>query len=137
MEYTIYWFGFSEQFQSIFLQDLKEKNNRGYFKKNSYPWIKYFQGNTPHVIYGKPFAHISLPDWESKILQNHQTNDTRRSDGFNLRYESRKLRNEKKIETDWNTHRSNNHLDERLTETETWKEVCMHRVEMICLFQIS
>lgn len=83
----------------------------------------FLQDNTPHVIYFKPYSHIGVPDWESRILQNHQTNDVRRDDAFNLRYESRKLRDEKRIQTEWNTFRSDRHLDERVTEIEKWKEV--------------
>lgn len=76
------------------------------------------------MSYSKPYSHIGVPDWRSKILQNIQTNDTARNEAFNLRYESRKLIDEKKIQTAWNTYSSDSQLDERVTEIEKWKQVC-------------
>lgn len=88
----------------------------------------YFLKDNPHVIYSKPFDHIGVPVWESRILQNHKTSETRRNDAFNLRYECRKLRDEKKIQTEWNTNQSNFHLNERIIEIDRWTEVCINNI---------
>lgn len=83
------------------------------------------------VTYEKPIQHIGLPDWHAKQWQNQQTNDTRRSDAFNLRHEARQLRNETKIRTEWDTYHNNVRLGDRITELDRWRDTlaaCLDRV---------
>lgn len=72
--------------------------------------------------YEKPIPHISLADWYAKQWQNQQTNATRRQDAFNLRHESRQLRNETKITTEWSTYHNNVRLADRITELDRWRD---------------
>lgn len=84
------------------------------------------------VTFEKPLQHIGLSDWYAKQWQNQQTNDTRRSDAFNLRHEARQLRNETQIRTEWDTYHNNVRLADRITELSRWKETleaCLDRVE--------
>ncbi|KAJ8943826.1 hypothetical protein NQ318_020898 [Aromia moschata] len=83
------------------------------------------------VTYEKPIPHTGLADWYAKQWQNQQTNDTRRNDAFNLRHESRQLRNETKIRTEWDTYHNNVRLADRITELGRWKEVLVSLVERI------
>lgn len=83
------------------------------------------------VTYEKPIQHIGLADWHARQWQNQQTNDTRRADAFNLRHESRQLRNETKILTDWDTYHNNVRLGDRITEIDRWRDTlkaCLERV---------
>ncbi|EEZ99614.1 tektin-2 [Tribolium castaneum] len=84
------------------------------------------------VTYEKPIQHIGLADWHAKQWQNQQTNDTRRTDAFNLRHESRQLRNETNIRTEWDTYHNNVRLADRITELDRWRDVltcCLERVD--------
>ncbi|KAL3284417.1 hypothetical protein HHI36_018577 [Cryptolaemus montrouzieri] len=83
------------------------------------------------VTLEKPIQHIGLADWQAKQWQNQQTNDTRRDDAFNLRHESRQLRNETRIRTDWDTYHNNVRLADRVTELYRWRDMiqaCLDRV---------
>lgn len=84
------------------------------------------------VTFEKPIQHIGLADWHAKQWQNEQTNDARREDAFNLRHESRQLRNETRIRTDWDTFHNNMRLSDRVTELDRWIDVlrsCLRRVD--------
>ncbi|XP_044766748.1 tektin-2 [Coccinella septempunctata] len=83
------------------------------------------------VTFEKPIQHIGLADWQAKQWQNQQTNDTRRDEAFNLRHESRQLRNETRIRTDWDTYHNNVRLADRVTELDRWRDLlqaCLDRV---------
>ncbi|CAH1119805.1 unnamed protein product [Phaedon cochleariae] len=83
------------------------------------------------VTFEKPIPHIGLADWYAKQWQNQQTNDTRRNDAFNLRHESRQLRNETNIRTEWDTYHNNVRLADRVTELDRWRETllsCLDRL---------
>ncbi|KAF5305599.1 hypothetical protein FQR65_LT07679 [Abscondita terminalis] len=83
------------------------------------------------VTFEKPIQHIGLGDWYAKQWQLQQTNDTRRSDSFNVRHESRQMRNETRIRTEWDTYHNNARLADRITELSRWKhtlEECLKRV---------
>lgn len=75
------------------------------------------------VTYEKPIPHIGLSDWYAKQWEIHQTSDTRRNDASNLRYESRQLRNETHIRSEWDAYHNNVRLADRITEVDRWKEV--------------
>lgn len=68
------------------------------------------------VTFEKPIQHIGLADWYSRQWQNQQTNDTRRNDAFNMRHEARQLRNETRIQTEWDTYHNNVRLADRVSE---------------------
>ncbi|XP_074028029.1 tektin-B1 [Leptinotarsa decemlineata] len=83
------------------------------------------------ITFEKPIPHIGLADWFAKQWQGQQTNDTRRNDAFNLRHESRQLRNETKIRSDWDTYHNNLRLSDRVTELDRWKQTllsCLQRL---------
>ncbi|XP_050308622.1 tektin-2 [Anthonomus grandis grandis] len=75
------------------------------------------------VTYEKPLPHIGLADWFAKQWEIQQTNDARRTDAFNLRHESRQLRNETNIKTNWDTYHNNVRLADRVTELDRWKDL--------------
>lgn len=84
------------------------------------------------VTFEKPLQHIGLGDWYARQWQNQQTNDTRRSDAFNLRHEARQLRNETRIRTEWDTYHNNVRLADRITELDRWRatlQACLDRVD--------
>lgn len=84
------------------------------------------------VTFEKPIQHIGLADWHAKQWELQQTNDTRRSDAFNLRHEARQLRNETRIKTEWDTYHNNVRLADRVTELERWKDTiraCLDRID--------
>ncbi|KAJ8922335.1 hypothetical protein NQ315_004278 [Exocentrus adspersus] len=83
------------------------------------------------VTYEKPIPHSSLADWYASQWQNQQTNDTRRNDAFNLRHESRQLRNETKIRTEWDTYHNNVRLSDRITELDRWKQTLIALMDRI------
>lgn len=68
--------------------------------------------NQSVVVYEKPLQHLGLDDWHSKLTQLKNVADTRRADAFSLRHTARNLRNETKIQTDWDTY----HNDARLAD---------------------
>lgn len=73
------------------------------------------------VTYEKPLPHIGLSDWFAKQWEIQQTNNARQTDAFNLRHESRQLRNETNIKTEWDTYHNNVRLADRVTELDRWK----------------
>ncbi|KAH1011294.1 tektin-2-like [Dendroctonus ponderosae] len=84
------------------------------------------------VTYEKPLPHIGLSDWFAKQWEIQQTNNARQTDAFNLRHESRQLRNETNIKTEWDTYHNNVRLADRVTELDRWKEVlesCLQRID--------
>ncbi|XP_066153766.1 tektin-2 [Euwallacea fornicatus] len=84
------------------------------------------------ITYEKPLPHIGLDDWFAKQWELQQTNDARRTDAFNLRHESRQLRNETNIKADWDTYHNNVLLGDRVTELDRWKamlESCLKRID--------
>ncbi|XP_018575761.1 tektin-B1 [Anoplophora glabripennis] len=83
------------------------------------------------VTFEKPIAHSSLADWYASQWQNQQTNDTRRNDAFRLRHESRQLRNETKVQTEWDTYHNNVRLSDRILELDRWKQTLMALMDRI------
>ena len=84
------------------------------------------------VTYEKPIPHVGLADWYAKQWELQQTNDTRRNDAFRLRHEARQLRNETRIQTEWDTYHNNARLSDRITEIRLWRDTlqsCLDRVE--------
>ncbi|KAL1129309.1 hypothetical protein AAG570_013838 [Ranatra chinensis] len=71
----------------------------------------------------KPVPRVALADWHGKMWELRQTCDTRRRDAFNLRNESRQLRNETESKTTWDTYHNNARLTDRLIEVTKWREL--------------
>ncbi|XP_018319190.1 tektin-2 [Agrilus planipennis] len=87
--------------------------------------------NSSVVTFEKPMQHIGLADWHAKQWELQQTNDTRRNDAFRVRHESRQLRNETRIKTEWDTYHNNARLADRVTELERWRDLfqgCLDRL---------
>lgn len=83
------------------------------------------------VTFEKPMQHLSLADWNSRLSQLRSVAETRRDDTFNLRHSARNLRNETKIQTEWDTYYNNARLSDRVAEIGRWRETmqaCLDRV---------
>lgn len=88
--------------------------------------------NQSVIIYEKPLQHLGLDDWNSRLTQLRNVADLRRADAFELRQTSRNLRNETKIQTDWDTYHNNARLADRVAELDRWRstmEACLERIE--------
>lgn len=87
--------------------------------------------NMSIVTYEKPLPHLSLADWYAKQWENQQTSATRGKDSFDLRHESRQLRNETKVRTEWDTYLNNARLSDRIIELERWRDLLQSVLERI------
>ena len=65
------------------------------------------------TTFEKPIPKVALPDWHNKVHELKQVCDTRRLDAFNLRNNSRQLRNETNVKTQWDTYHNNVRLADR------------------------
>ncbi|CAG9856165.1 unnamed protein product [Phyllotreta striolata] len=74
------------------------------------------------AVFEKPLTRISLPDWYANNWNNQQTNERRRCDAFDLRHESRQMRNETAVRSDWDTYHNNVRLADRITELDRWRD---------------
>ncbi|BES94091.1 Tektin family [Nesidiocoris tenuis] len=83
------------------------------------------------VVLEKPTPRVPLPDWHGKVWELRQTCDTRRRDAFNLRNESRLLRNETETKTYWTTHHNNSRISDRYVEVLKWKNTMEDLVKTI------
>jgi len=83
------------------------------------------------VVLEKPMPRVALPDWHGKVWELRQTCDTRRKDAFNLRSESRVLRNETDARTNWDTYHNNARLSDRLIEVGRWRDLLNNCVRAI------
>uniref|UniRef100_A0A0A9XWS8 Tektin n=1 Tax=Lygus hesperus TaxID=30085 RepID=A0A0A9XWS8_LYGHE len=87
--------------------------------------------NRSIVVLEKPMPRVPLPDWHGKVWELRQTCDTRRNDAFNLRNESRLLRNETDAKTYWTTYHNNSRLSDRFVEVLKWKNTMEDLVKAI------
>lgn len=88
--------------------------------------------NQSVVIYEKPLQHIGLDDWSARLTQLRNVADLRRNDAFNLRHSARNLRNETRIQTDWDTVHNNARLSDRVAELDRWRctmQACLERID--------
>lgn len=77
--------------------------------------------NQSVVIMEKPMQHLGLDDWNCRVTQLRNVADKRRQEAFELRQDSKTLRNETRIESEWNTYETNNALTDRVAELDRWK----------------
>lgn len=56
---------------------------------------------------------MGLDDWHARINKLRNVADTYRNDSFDLRHCSRSLRNETKVQTEWDTYQNNARLSDR------------------------
>lgn len=67
------------------------------------------------MIIEKPVPRVALPDWHGKVWDLRQTCDTHRQNAFDLRSESKKLRSQTEIATNWQTKQNNDRMENRLS----------------------
>ncbi|KAH8403830.1 hypothetical protein KR215_003856 [Drosophila sulfurigaster] len=75
------------------------------------------------VTMEKPLQHISLADWNARVIGLRNVADARRADAFALRHSSRTLRNETRIESDWASIETNDALADRIIELNNWRQI--------------
>lgn len=65
------------------------------------------------ITFEKPVPKVAEYDWYYKVTEIKETCDNQRSDAFELRNESHKLRDETDVTTFWNTHHTNSKIIDR------------------------
>ncbi|KAM8713607.1 hypothetical protein ACLKA7_013859 [Drosophila subpalustris] len=83
------------------------------------------------VTMDKPLQHISLADWNARVMGLRNVADARRADAFAMRHSSRILRNETRIESDWATIETNDALADRIVELNSWRQIIQRTYERI------
>ncbi|EDV98355.1 tektin-4 [Drosophila grimshawi] len=81
------------------------------------------------VTIEKPLQHLSLTDWNARVDRLRSVANARHSDTFDMRNSSRQLRNEVRIEGNWATYESNEALDGRIVELNSWREIISKTLE--------
>lgn len=88
--------------------------------------------NQTVAVYEKPLQHLGLDDWAARLTTLRNVADLRRQDAFELRHQARNLRNETRIQTDWDTRHNDARLADRVAELERWRDTmqsCLERIE--------
>lgn len=75
------------------------------------------------AIYEKPTSHLGLPDWYAKQWELKNLTKKNIDGSFDLRNSSVTLRNETKIQTDWDLRINNSRLDDRVKELKNWHDL--------------
>ncbi|XP_073968914.1 tektin-B1 [Rhodnius prolixus] len=83
------------------------------------------------VIIEKPVPRVALPDWHGKVWDLRQTCDTHRQNAFDLRSESKKLRSQTEIATNWQTKQNNDRMENRVQEMIQWRETVYASIRAI------
>lgn len=61
----------------------------------------------------KPMQHLGLSDWHGRLTQLRNIADEKRQNAFNIRHSSRTLRNETRIQSEWEVYKNNTLLADR------------------------
>lgn len=65
------------------------------------------------ITFEKPVPKVAESDWYFKVSELKESCDNHRHDAFELRNESRRLRNNTDITTYWGTHSTNSMIFDR------------------------
>ncbi|KAH8398954.1 hypothetical protein KR222_001612 [Zaprionus bogoriensis] len=83
------------------------------------------------VTLEKPMQHISLADWNTRLGRLRNVADARRADAFAMRHSSRVLRNETRIESNWAQNDTNEALQDRIIELNSWRDIILRTFQRI------